>query len=211
MWMRAKFKGDSHQIPRVCPNCLQPADTEWRYCYTAPMPLYIFDRTRYWQTFYYCSGCSAQLDAFFKKEKVLGWLFFLWIIGGVFTLVGAIAQSEKDGALVPLAQSIGQDAIVIGSLVLYVALVVGLILFIKSRYKKRAPLQAHQAAWGPAAYYTGNGFFGFSSYAMYKAARPEWIKAMAQFNPDAVDDKDYERIVGAPKASKPEGGKPFAG
>jgi hypothetical protein len=92
--------------------------------------------------------------------------------------------------------------------VLLVALFVGFSQMIKGILRSRHPQQPDQATWGPAAYFVGT-WLGLGNAKGYIAARPEWIKALVESNPDQVNDDTYRRIAGVPKPA-PEEKRPFA-
>lgn len=210
-WTKVKLKGESQTIPRVCPSCLAPSTTEWRYCYVRPFPLGFLDRTRYWQTFYYCDACSPGIQAFFSKEKVSGCLvpvlFILGLVGGLLLFIpnekGRPSQTEEAKTRRVMAM--------VGAGVAAIGLPIVGALGVKAIYKGRAPQRPEQPVWGPSAYYIGDGMMGFGSMdaRAYTAVRPEWIKALVEANPDQVDDATFQRVVGSAKPRPPEE-KPFA-
>jgi hypothetical protein len=53
---------------------------------------------------------------------------------------------------------------------------------------RRYPQNEQQAVWGLAAYYKGSG--------TYVAARPEWLAALVEENPEGVDDATYREVTG---------------
>src|SRR5207244_3782302 len=95
-----------------------------------------------------------------------------------------------------------------------VLLAVGLIWWRKHALWRRAershPVREGQAVWGLAAFYTGETFGLGPSGRVYRAARPEWLKALVEANPDQVDDATYQRLVGVARPSG-ETARPFAG
>jgi hypothetical protein len=208
-WSKVELTGEGQAIPRTCPNCLKPSEVENRYSYTRPFPIYLLDRTRYWQTFYYCSSCARTLDAFFKHQRIKGWLWFPAGAAFIGALIGSAMLFSKGGPFERLKDSDAMVPIMIGAdLLLVIALFWGISSMIKRFIKGRHPQQADQATWGPAAYFVGS-WLGLGNAKGYIAARPEWIRALVESNRDQVDDATYQRIVGAPKPAV-EAKRPFA-
>lgn len=210
-WTKVKLKGDSQTIPRICPSCLAPSTTEWRYCYVRPFPLGFLDRTRYWQTFYYCDACSPGVQAFFGKEKVSGCLvpilFIAGLVGGLLLLIPKEGSNPDQSD----AGKTRRGLAMAGAAVAAIALPVAGSLGVKAIYKGRAPQRPDQPVWGPSAYYIGDGWMGFGSAdaRVYTAVRPEWLKALVEANPAQVDEATYQRVAGTARPKPPEQ-KPFA-
>lgn len=212
-WGKVKLKGESQLMPKLCPNCLQPGDIDARYSYSPHFLIYLFTRTTYWHTFYYCRDCSTQLDAYFSKESKLGCLWFVYMVGFVASLVGITVQTNEGGFLHGVDNAL-QTAAVIGTMVAYIALCIGLSRWVTAFYRRKAPKQPAQATWGPAAYYVGDGALGFGNALtrVFRAARPDWIRALVEANPTQVDDATYQMITGHKRPDPPaEAPKPFAG
>ncbi len=203
-WPSVTLKGgDAFVIPAACPNCLAPATVQYRYDYT-PW-LYFITRTRYYQTFTYCTGCEPMMDAWFKWDRWGGCLAILLypagIVGGI--LLGIQAYDLlKDS----LPEQI-KGPLPFVTTVLGVVLAWTLLRGLKHLLLRKHPLKEGQAIQGPAAYYVGDRLLGGQ---IYRALRPEWIKLLVEANPAAVDDATYLKLTGSAKPA-PAGGKPFAG
>ncbi|MGO8691063.1 MAG: hypothetical protein ACLQLG_15695 [Thermoguttaceae bacterium] len=203
-WSKVALGGERHLIPKVCPNCLAPSEVERRYAYKAPWWLWIIDSARYIQTFYYCRDCGAQAGAYTWYHK---WVSRVRFPFAVLSLAALVALGEllgrmsrglpNDSPLPPW----GTAALLPAALVVWW----GLCRWLKRRALVSAPILEKQAVWGPAVYYTGDRGFGLldlfagASRSVYRAARPEWIRALVEANPEKVDDATYRDAVGAEK------------
>lgn len=199
-------------MPRVCPNCLRPAEFDARYCYTHQFPLFLLDRTQYWQTFYYCGGCMEQLEAYFGSEKWKGRLIVLGILGLFGAMFAGVLLVDT---LRPPEGEPASDLVGWLGLAPLIAWIAGWWLLnraIQRTYERRQPRHAHQAAWGPAAFYVGDGALGFGhpQTRVYRAARREWLQELVRANPDQIDEAQYQSIVGEAKPAEVPV-KPFAG
>jgi hypothetical protein len=65
---------------------------------------------------------------------------------------------------------------------------------------RRHPPLDNQAVWSLAAYYTGTGW----THSRYRAARPEWITALVEANPNLVDDETYRAVFGEDRSDPGE-------
>lgn len=64
--------------------------------------------------------------------------------------------------------------------------------------------------WGLAAFYTGGTHLGFHpANAVYKAARREWIIALAVANPEQVEDAACHELTGAARPAPQPTARPF--
>ena len=88
----------------------------------------------------------------------------------------------------------------------------GAVIYLAARALKRRrhPHRPGQAVWGLAAFYTGGTAFGFNNrFAVYKAARPEWIAALVRANPEQVDEAVYQNLVGTVRPALVQAARPF--
>lgn len=204
-WTRIVMKGAAQVIPEVCPNCLGPAGLKLRYGYKG-LEGWV-TRTTYYQTFRYCGDCHPQATSAAGLRR---WGY----LGIAFGLLAAIAASMGLAALLRdpatgACTRLGADLAIDGGIAAGVA--AGVLFYLAARFLKRRrhPLRPAQAVWGRAAYYTGSTRWGLDKgTAVYRAARPEWIAALARANPDQVDPATYQSLTGsAPPAAEP--GRPF--
>ncbi len=203
-WSKVTLGGQRHVMPKVCPNCLAPSEVDRRYAYKAPWWLWLVDSARYIQTFYYCRDCGAQVGAYYWYRKWLARVRFLFAVLSLAALValgewlGRLSRGQPNDSLLPPW----------GTLALLPAVLLvwwGLRRWLKQRALRSAPILEKQAVWGPAAYYVGERGWGLAdlftgaSRSVYRAVRPEWIRALAEANPEKVDDATYRGVVGAEK------------
>lgn len=187
-WPRVEMKGDAFQIPPSCPNCMAPAQEEWRCSHTGGV------NTIYTQTFYYCEACG---DIFRHQAKRTGFRYMMIVAVFVALFVLPLA------AIAVLGDDEGG---IVGT-------VFGLPLIAAGAYfADRKWLQSHPAPPMPhhahgrkfAAYYVGNTLL--KRKRVYAAARPDWLNLLIALNPDAVDDEQYRAATGA---AKPAHARPF--
>jgi hypothetical protein len=209
-WPAVKLSGSSQAIPRSCPGCLKSPTVEWRYAYRRPFPLWVLDRTSYFQTFYYCEECAGGLRTFFKYRRWKGVLTFLAFPSLFIAEVAAATTFGKAGPLHAVGETLGVAVLLGGTALLVLGGFGAIAQFLKKKIRGPAG-QGSSPLWGPTAYYVGDGMMGFaiSSAHVYRAYRPDWIKALVQSNPTQVDEASYQRFVGAPKPV-PTDAKPFA-
>jgi hypothetical protein len=181
-WPTVDLSGKEFVIPRVCPNCMAPAEHAWRTDYTKPR---FGGQTRLTMTFYYCGECDRMLrtkQAIEKKQLSYGpRLLALWI--GVFMIflfgMGTVIGNEMNEGwlLLPLA----------------LAVAVGVHFTRRMGAKRRAlmdeglpPLPPNAIGYGFAAFLidgTG-GVFGQKT-STFSAARLEWLDLLVQANADS--------------------------
>jgi len=165
-------------------------------------------RTTYYQTFTYCADCHPQAASALGLRR---WgvfaaveAIFAWIL-----LFVAFVDLVRDPATGTAAGLRGAVAIAAATAM---AIAQGAAIYLAARAikRRRHPPRPGQAAWGLAAFYTGGTAFGFNNaFAVYKAARPEWIAALVRANPDQVDDAVYRSHVGTARPSIVPAGRPF--
>lgn len=210
-WSAVSLTGEGQAIPRACPNCLKPSAVDYRYSYAGP--LYLLNRTSYWQTFYYCSDCDPILAAYFRWASRMGCLGYILIVAAFFGTLAVLAGSvlRKGTAL---GDAVGADNVVLLTMACSALAGFGMWALLRGcrrLYLNRWPLKPEQALRAPAAYYTGRTFsLTGAGAAIYRAVRPEWIKLLVEANSDSVDDATYQRIVGTGRPVS-GGEKPFKG
>jgi hypothetical protein len=208
-WASVKLKGKSQVIPPICPNCMAPATVSYRYGYKGLKGW--LTRTTYYQTFNYCDPCHKQADS---AQGLMGWALGLSILGVaafvVFLVLLVDFTAPYRDPETHKASDLTAVLVMIAAILAAAVLCGGLWWLVRAVKRKRHPMSAGQAVWGPAAYYTGSGVLDVQSYSSYKAARREWLAELIKANPAQVDDDTYVSYVGA---SKPETGaaRPFGG
>ncbi len=205
-WSRIVLKGTAQVIPAVCPNCLGPADQRLRYGYKG-LEGWV-TRTTFYQTFAYCPACAPQAVSATGLRR-WGWtgvaVGFVAAIAGAL-LLGQALQDPGAGACTPLQANLA----IAGAGVIGVA--AGFLTYVLARSLKRRrhPLRPGQAVWGRAAYYAGAGRWGLDhGTAVYLAARPEWIAALARANPEQLDAPAFQQATGEAKPAPAAEGRPF--
>lgn len=179
-WQKVTLKtADCHVIPTICPNCLDAATVDCRYAYVPAVdswnPIYLLDRGRYFQTFYYCSRCAELVE----KQQSLGWTF---LIGAIFGLATLAACGYFIGSGLDEITKNSAGAALVGVPCLLYAYAMSRLAYqaVKSLVMRIHPLREGQAVWGAAAYYAGPSLV--SGGDVYTAARPEWLEALVQSN-----------------------------
>ncbi len=197
-WTSVSLNGRIQVLPRICPATLRPAQEELRYGYRGPF--YFLMRTTYYQSFYYAGDAAQAVKAWLKhrSRRILIWVLVVLILMPA-ALFGTAMLTDPH----PSLRFLTWVAPVLG-------LVVGWLLVTWSRRSTlaRHPVPADAICRGPAAYYTGSGWNLTGRRAVYKARRPEWIRALVEANPDQVDDATYAQITGNARP-QPENAKPF--
>ena len=157
------FTGQTN-LPQVCPNCLAPGTESRRVTYYSSVGSDI----KFYANFLYCSPCAKTIDAHKEWRRKLS--LFLGI-GPVAIFVPAfyVGMTFSDMRLFFIVAAV---------------ITAGIIQFARSTKAaalEECPLKPNQAVWGPAAFYIGAEGFGRSE--IFKAIRPEWLKALADANP----------------------------
>ena len=205
-WTRLALKGTSQTIPPVCPNCLGKADQEIRYGYKGIEGW--LTRTTYYQTFSYCDVCRPQAAS---ASGLRGWGIFLGFIG-FFVMIGAavaIIDALRDPAT-GKGSTLSANLSIAGGAAVGILAWVLLYLLVRFVKRQRHPRRPGQAVWGCAAFYTGAPRFGLDSgTAVYIAARPEWIAALAQANPAQLDERTYAQVTGQQRPEPSPASRPF--
>ena len=204
-WSKVALGGERHLIPKVCPNCLAPSEVERRVCLQGPVvamdhrqcavhPDVLLLPGLRWRRRGRIPGITSGSLACGSLSPCCRWPPWLpwgncW--GGCRAGCPTTALCRR-GARRPCSPPC--------SVVWW-----GLCRWLKRRALVSAPILEKQAVWGPAVYYTGDRGFGLldlfagASRSVYRAARPEWIRALVEANPEKVDDATYRDAVGAEK------------
>jgi hypothetical protein len=198
-WTSVTLKGKSQVIPNVCPATLRPATHSLRYGYSGP--LYFINRTTYYQTFFYAADAAQAVQHWLKHSNRRFWI---WLLGIVLGVPGIYIAFYSLPFLRPALPILNYAAI---------PLIIALCVYLTHRSKRaaqaRGPKPSDAVRWGPSVYYTGSGLHILGNAAVFKALRPEWIRALVEANPEQVDDATYARITGSARPV-PDGRKPFA-
>ncbi|HEX9009555.1 MAG TPA: hypothetical protein VF804_04250 [Holophagaceae bacterium] len=205
-WTRIVMKGTAQVIPAVCPNCLGPADQRLRYGYKG-LEGWV-TRTTFYQTFAYCPACLPQAAS---ASRLGRWGWTGVGLGLVAAVAGAILLGDalRDPAT-GVCTNLNANLAIAGSAALGVT--TGLLTYLAARLLKRRrhPLRPGQAVWGRAAFYTGAARWGLHrDTAVYLAARPEWIAALARANPEQLDGPAYQQATGEAQPAPIAGARPF--
>ncbi|WP_243382264.1 hypothetical protein [Geothrix alkalitolerans] len=205
-WTRIVMKGEAQVIPPVCPNCLAEGREHLRYGYKGLEGW--LTRTTFYQSFHYCPSCLPQARSADGLRR-WGWssllVAFLGAVAGVIAL-GEVLKDPVTGVCTPLQA----DFVVAGGAAL--GILAGILFYLAARFVKRRrhPRRPDQAVWGMAAYYAGKSRWGLDAHtAVYLAARPEWIAALAKANPDQVDEASCQGITGGTRPEASKSGRPF--
>ena len=208
-WPKIALYGRSQVIPHVCPNCLAPAELEFRYSRSR----FGNRRLGYIQSFYYCEDCADYVLAEGRFENCKAPMALLvvlliapvYVILAVLALFGSMALAGIDLAHEGKPQEWEVWVLVAGVfLVIFAVFLAGrmtyswLVGVVRRRAIRRKPIGHGQAVWGRAAYCTDAPLLA-NGWAEYRAVRPEWIRALVEANPDQVHDDAYLRVVGVPK------------
>jgi hypothetical protein len=199
-WPSVALSGEGQTIPPVCPNCMGPAEVQYRYAYRSPF--FFFSRTSYFQSFGYCRRCEPLMDAYFRWQGkgCLVYVLYIAAIGG-----GVAAAASVAGKGRPLE---GNPVVFTALLLAPVVLLWFLLRTWRRSLLAKHPLQEGQLRQGPAAYYTGQTMGGLGNKHVYRALRPEWLAALVRANPGSVDAATYARVTGE-QPPTPSDRKPF--
>lgn len=198
-WTSVSLKGDSQMIPLLCPSTLRPADLKLRYGYVRFNPLTWW--STFYQTFHYAEDAGQAVQAYLKYRTLrLWWWLFVLIVLTPGAWILTLVEIGSNSSLFFLGWAVPLACLGIGVLVTF---------RMRRRAMARHPLPKDAISWRPSAYYVGSGLNVFARRAVYKARRPEWIRALVEANPDAVDNATYARITGSARPLA-EAEKPFA-
>jgi len=180
-WPQVVLTGNEFFIPRVCPNCMAPADV--------PLPAVhvkqqFGSQARYTMTFYYCGACNEtfrQSTAILQKQQSFWPLFGIWIgMFVLFLIVGSIGDYLEQGWLTLAA----------------LAGVIGLGWYLTRKLKARQqamwdeekpPLPPNAIGHGLAVYLIEmKGGVVRKKTATFAAARQDWLDLLVQSNSEAV-------------------------
>lgn len=203
-WPTAELRGERHAIPPLCPNCLQPGTVELRHADEPPM-FPVGGGRLFIQTFRYCSGCAEVANAYIASRRKAGlvWLGLLVLLFPIGILVGVL--KDRVPGLRDLIRAYSVMPLLFAGMVLYFVLGWAIMRRISRSARERFPMRDGQKEWGLAALITGvsvkpeEAAQGDFIYHVYRAARPEWLKALVQANASLVSDDTFARIVGGPK------------
>ncbi len=197
-WSTVKLPGTGHVIPPVCPNCLAPGTVPVRYqdvgigvfwSLLYPLSFFPFER-RDLQTFHYCKACAEEARAATRRGRVLAVFCSSPVqIPLVLLMLATIVPWLAEGRmLLPGSLLI---------LALGIPMMIYLGRWIDSASLRRAmrlhPQRTGQAVWGHAVYYQCP-YYDYEGG--YRAARPEWIRALVEANPGGVSDETYRQRTG---------------
>ena len=197
-WTSVSLKGDSFRIPRLCPSTLRPAEMELRYGYVSFSPLSLWDQ--FYQTFNYATDAGEATFAYLRYRSKCAWLWAAVIVLVPATFGLALGYASPHPALVFTVWAAPLACVMLGG---------WLTLRLRRNALRRHPLPKDAVSWRPAAYYVGPGLNLFARRSVFKARRPEWIRALVEANPGAVDNATYARITGSARPAV-DTTKPFA-
>jgi hypothetical protein len=166
-WAKAAMSTSELAIPKVCPNCMKPADRPWPTTYQAGNRSYL-------QTFFYCERCDAMFQRNRMTARLLLWAAPLGIAGGF----GVAVALQLAGAML-VAAAVGVP----------IVLMVAIWLV-----RRRSP---PEGAVGTtfAVFYCGDETLGIGMklrrVSHYRAARDEWLEALIDANPSLTDPDEY--------------------
>ena len=205
-WTRIVMQGRAQMIPAVCPNCLGPADMKLRYGYKG-LEGWV-TRTTYYQTFNHCGACHPQAVSAAGLRR---WGYLGVVLGIAATMAAAVILSDafRDPVTGVCTSRMADLAIAGGAVA---GLATGVLTYQVARFLKwrRHPLRPEQAVWGRAAFYTGAARWGLDKdTAVYIAARPQWIAALAQANPEQLDEQAYRQVTGGARPTAEPNSRPF--
>src|SRR5205085_9570693 len=137
-------------------------------------------------------------------------LIFLMVPALRAAVVASAINFGKGGPFHEVGEKLGAPLLLGGSAVLVLALFTGLNQLVKGIVRKGLK-PGTTPFWGPSAFFVGDGMMGLGnpSTRVYRANRPEWIRALAQSNPSQVEGAAYQRRM---RPARPAGGgtKPSA-
>lgn len=140
-WTRLVMRGRSQVIPALCPNCLRPANSPFRYGYKGLAGW--LTNTIYSQTFAYCAECRAQAvsAAGLRRWKIvvslLGFFFWIPIMVG-FT---DFARSKETGLPTAMNGTLAMAASVVVAVGLGVLFCLGVGWVKRRRHPRRGARQ----------------------------------------------------------------------
>ena len=187
-WPELTLKGNSHVIPQVCPNCLGHAPLKFRYTHE-----------RIEQSFYYCESCATSLNEELNVGKrsglfflpvlfigmiVFGILWFIPIVGLLFWLGLFEDSTNKNVSVAGILISVALGWYMVIVSIYYVQ--TRLESWIRGRAMRRFPKKEGQATWGRAAVCIEMQQLLSFGKSRYRAARAEWLQALAEANRPAV-------------------------
>jgi hypothetical protein len=164
------------------------------YSLVLPLSFFPFERGGL-QTFHYCKACAEQARAATRRGRVLD----------VFSSspVQVLLLFAFMVVLAPIVWWWPAEWTPCGGLLLILALEILMMIYLGRWIEKASlrramrlhPQRTGQAVWGHAVYYQ-------SPYPLmrydggYRAARPEWIRALVEANPGGVSDETYRQWTG---------------
>ncbi len=190
--------GTGHVIPPVCPNCLAPGTVPVRYQPSGwcvfwsllfPLSFFPFER-RSLQTFHYCKACAVEARAETRHGRVLE-VFSSFPAQALLVLV----------PIVPGLWWLADRRMLCGGLLLILVLEIPMMIYLGRwiakaslrRAKRLHPQRTGQAVWGHAVHYYSRHY---DYDGGYRAARPQWIRALVEANPRGVSDETYRLWTG---------------
>ena len=106
-------------------------------------------------------------------------------------------------APIVLLSRLAEDRMILPGLLLILALEIPMMIYLGRWIAKASlrramrlhPQRTGQAVWGHAVYYSSPHPL-MKSDGGYRAARPEWIRALVEANPGGVSDETYRQCTG---------------
>jgi hypothetical protein len=159
-----------------------------------PLSFFPFER-RDLQTFHYCKACAEEARAATRRGRLLAVLSsfpaqVLLVLAFMVVLAPIVSWWPAENR--PL---LGMLLI----LALEIPMMIYLGRWIAKASLRRAmrlhPQRTGQAVWGHAVYYQ-SPYPPMNYEGGYRAARPEWIRALVEANPGGVSDETYRQWTG---------------
>jgi hypothetical protein len=179
-WPKVELPGRKFLVPRVCPNCMGPATTEWTATYTKGR---LGGVDHYSMPFYYCDACSDMFREVRKVDKQIASighnLMAGWLLLGMLSII-----------LLPIAL-VGPPDNFKAPVALLTTLIVAALAFYMTRHFRRKRqrlwettkprLPPNAAGYGFAAFcLKSKGVFRKST--TFTAARQEWLDLLVKEN-----------------------------
>jgi hypothetical protein len=155
-----------------------------------PLSFFPFER-RNLQTFHYCQACAEEARAATRRGRVLA-VFSSFPVQFLLVLAPIVLLLRH-----------AEEKMFLPGLLLIPALGIPMMIYLGRWIAKASlrramrlhPQRTGQAVWGHAAYYS-SPYPLMSWDGGYHAARPEWIRALVEANPNGVLDETYRQWTG---------------